>query len=624
MARLNLRERTIDAKIAILSTGHVPDLTTLFGTGDRGAFSDAPERDGRSEIQWHPTHLGKVGGCELRVRLSANGGSDVDAVLDGADALVVSLQGRNDARAEDRALVELVRASLARGGRSLGDVPTLLQVAANDVTPAELLGVRTDGDDPPLLTRPPTLDGLIASLDDAIQLVLGAIRQQARGKATPVKLAPVEPSPAARAPALVATDAPAGAPPPSADDVRAWVAQAIDEQLRGAAERLDVALERHLQTRSAADEARDTDRARRTELALNDLSSRWASQLSERLQHVEATLADRIEQLATRNAALHAQTADQAGAAASESARRLEDLRKQEATVAAALAELGRRSASFSDDVGELATRLDEQAREGTSRELRLDERAEQLTERLREQLEAAFERGRVALEDRLEASLLRDDALAVALAEVGRRVTAHAGELSELGARIALRESSDSHRGEAVSVQLSALRDRLDAVVLDVAAMQAAVSGLHRPLEAIGRTVATRDAMRTAFEGLMQREHAVFATLQRCEGGASELRDSVLGLTRLAFEINDAVRPIDATVGAIPDALRKSGAQLEKVLAASIGASQRALEARLDVAHERIAEVRERSENGLEQARATHELLAQSVEENKKRGWFR
>lgn len=216
----------VEARIVywgIPGAGKTTNLRTIHSklrADNRGELSEVPTRlDPTVTFETLPIELGEVRGKRTRLQVIAVPGAPEQAptrkqLLDQIDGVVLVLDGQPDRQDENLASVEELRKALADYGRSLDDVPLVVQLNKHDLAdPSALdalhrrLGVSNAAVFEAVATE---AGGPLRTLTTISKRVLRVLREQAPAQAAAAPQPSARPAPAAARPAP-----PAPGPPPA-------------------------------------------------------------------------------------------------------------------------------------------------------------------------------------------------------------------------------------------------------------------------------------------------------------------------------------------------------------------------------------------------------------------------
>ncbi len=206
MPQLNLKDRTIEAKLVYFgspSSGRRTNLTHLQGAFADGHGGDLVTRevgpDRLLSLRWSPAHLEPLNGCEVAVQVVALQGEAPTAdgrraLFDGADGIVVVLDGEPGALDKNRQTLDDLRRAFADAGLPQDRLPVILQINKRDLPNAmavdDLLREVGAPPWPHVEASAASGTGVVETVREATQLIVRAIRQpgpEPRGQAAAPK-----------------------------------------------------------------------------------------------------------------------------------------------------------------------------------------------------------------------------------------------------------------------------------------------------------------------------------------------------------------------------------------------------------------------------------------------------
>ncbi|MGH0035251.1 MAG: GTP-binding protein [Myxococcota bacterium] len=209
----------------IPGSGKTTNLRTIHSklrSDNRGELSEVPTRlDPTVTFESLPIELGEVRGMRTRLQVIAVPGAPEQAptrkqLLDEIDGVVLVLDGQPDRVEANLASVAELRAALADYGRSIDDVPMVVQLNKNDLAdPSRLDSLHRALDLPDaavfetVATEP---GGPLRTLTTISKRVLRVLREQAGAPTPPAPAAAPAPKPAPVEPAASTRPAPAATP----------------------------------------------------------------------------------------------------------------------------------------------------------------------------------------------------------------------------------------------------------------------------------------------------------------------------------------------------------------------------------------------------------------------------
>jgi mutual gliding-motility protein MglA len=479
MPQLNLKDRTIEAKLVYFgspSSGRRTNLTHLQGAFADGHGGDLVTRevgpDRLLSLRWSPAHLEPLNGCEVAVQVVALQGEAPTAdgrraLFEGADGIVVVLDGEPGALEKNRQTLDDLRRAFADAGLPQDRLPVVLQINKRDLPNAmavdDLLREVGAPPWPHVEASAASGTGVVETVREATQLIVRAIRQpgpEPRGHAAAPKarLDAVERQLAAAGGATkdLATkqeelSARHGELAIRQGEITSRLGELAATQTEIAA-RVD-----RLGSRPGEPDGRVTDLATR----VGQLDARQQEAAS-REQAREVTARSRHESLATRQEAL---------------AAREQTLATQQAELAAHQVELATQQGEFGAKQAELVAAQEalgaRQAELATQQEVLLSQQKE-LAAR-----QEAVDRAIAALGPRLEASITG------AVTRLGEGVARRVSE----GAATAAREeaaATRAHTAATGAVTRTAVDEHASAVEASLRDLGARSDGLLQRLEAL------------------------------------------------------------------------------------------------------------------------------------------
>jgi signal recognition particle receptor subunit beta len=200
MAYLNVKERTIEAKIVYYGaglSGKTTNLEKIKGQSTEGRAGEmmALDTDGDRTLffDYLPFNIGKFNGCEVKVQLYTVPGQQKYSetrkkVLAAADGVVLVLDSQSGAVDKNKEILADLREHLQSNGIDVSRVPVVVQLNKRDLPtamPVEELASAVDLPNWPRVEAvAATGQGVFETLREATKLVLQALREGARDGGT--------------------------------------------------------------------------------------------------------------------------------------------------------------------------------------------------------------------------------------------------------------------------------------------------------------------------------------------------------------------------------------------------------------------------------------------------------
>ena len=232
MAKLDLEAQEVNARILYWGIDGAGKRTSLQGVfrklrpDHRGEMREVPTRfDPSSTYTVLPIELGDVGGTRTRIEIVSVPGGPEHAptrkqLLDQVDGVVWVVDTQPERLEENLASLEELAKSLADYGRSVQELPLVVQYNKCDLSEAlhlEDLHRRIDLPDATVFESTATDgSGLLPALSTISKKVIRVLREQSRGQTRPPLSADGAPAPVAE-PAPLAEPEPAPTPEPLAE-----------------------------------------------------------------------------------------------------------------------------------------------------------------------------------------------------------------------------------------------------------------------------------------------------------------------------------------------------------------------------------------------------------------------